>query len=338
MQAYYASLIAKDLASSSDLIDMPTTDRPPETATNGNGRTLIPVGPKGVELNDVDSMFRFARCYLQSGLNPPSFKNEQQLVICWAKAAELGLSPLQAVEGMSVINNRVGIMGDLALAMVEASGQLEQKRVEYSGEGDSLECKVTLQRKGRQAQTYSFSVKEARAAGIYDRSPTWRNYPRRMVYYRALGFGLRDEFADVLKGTKTVEELMDYPVEEPRSGRRVKVVQSLEPKKLESVEHDSGNGDSGSVTVKASAETVEANSTSPLNGKSPLEKVRLRLTGSQISESEFLDVLKFSRLPEAQEVSDLKQVPDRLLVMALEGWSTVAEITHELRVRKAEGK
>ena len=112
---------------------------------------------------------------------------------------------------MSIINNRVGIMGDLALAMVEASGLLEQKRVEYSGEGDFLSCTVTIQRKGREAQSYSFSVKEARAAGIYERSPTWRNYPRRMVYYRALGFGLRDEFADVLKGTKTVEELMDLP-------------------------------------------------------------------------------------------------------------------------------
>jgi hypothetical protein len=31
--------------------------------------------------------------------------------------------------------------------------------------------------------------------------------PILMVYYRALGFGLRDEFADVLKGTKTVEEI-----------------------------------------------------------------------------------------------------------------------------------
>jgi hypothetical protein len=307
----------------------------PATPANTNGRALIPVGPKGVELKDVDSMFRFAKCYLQSNLAPPSFKNEQQLVIAWAKAAELGLSPLQAVEGMSIINNRVGIMGDLALAMVEASGQLEQKRVEYSGEGDSLECSVTLQRRGREAQTYSFSVREAKAAGIYDRSSTWRDYPRRMVYYRALGFGLRDEFADVLKGTKTVEELMDYPTQEPRSGRRVKVVQPVAAKKLESVEHDSGTGDSENVTAKASTETLESNSTSPLNGKSPLEKVRLRLTGSQISESEFLDVLKFSRLPEAQEVSDLKQVPDRLLVMALEGWSTVAEITHELRERKA---
>src|SRR5207249_5248157 len=109
---------------------MPATDKPSEQITNGNGRALIPVGPKGVELKDVDSMFRFARCYLQSNLAPASFRNEQQLVIAWAKAAELGLSPLQAIEGMTIINNRVGIMGDLALAMVEASGLLEQKRVE----------------------------------------------------------------------------------------------------------------------------------------------------------------------------------------------------------------
>jgi hypothetical protein len=176
-----------------------------------NAKGLIPVGPKGVELRDVDAMFRFARCYLQSRLAPPAFKNEQQLVICWAKAAELGLSPLQAIEGMSIINNRVGIMGDLALAMCEASGLLQQKSAEYSGEGDELECKLTLKRKGRKAEVYSFSVKEAKAAQIYERSAVWRNYPKRMCYYRALGFGLRDEFSDVLKGIKTVEELQDYP-------------------------------------------------------------------------------------------------------------------------------
>lgn len=174
-------------------------------------KALIPVGPRGVELRDVDAMFRFARCYLQSRLAPPAFKNEQQLVICWAKAAELGLTPLQAIEGMTIINNRVGIMGDLALAMCEASGLLQQKTVEYVGEGDELECKVTLKRKGRKAETYSFSVKEAKQAQIYERSAVWKSYPKRMCYYRALGFGLRDEFADVLKGIKTVEELQDYP-------------------------------------------------------------------------------------------------------------------------------
>jgi hypothetical protein len=329
---------------------------PESTPQNGSaGRAMIPVGPKGVELKDVDAMFRFAKCYLQSGLAPMSFKNEQQLVICWAQAAELGLSPMQAIQGMSIINNRVGIMGDLALAMVEASGLLEQKRVEYSGEGDSLECKVTLQRKGRKAQTYSFSVREARTAGIYDRSSTWRSYPRRMTYYRALGFGLRDEFSDVLRGTKTVEELMDYPVEEPRSGRRVKAVQSVEPERSEQAVHENGNGTGENSTAEAgvilpqekhhrgaeaalSRQPVEPDSPPTLNSKNLLQKVRLSLCGSQISEPEFLDVLKFSRIAEAQNLIALDQVPEKLLMMSLEGWSTVAEIAHELRGRKTEGK
>jgi hypothetical protein len=174
-------------------------------------KALIPVGPRGVELRSVEAMYRFAKLYLDSGYAPKSFVKPQQLVILWAKAAELGLSPMQAIEGMSVINNRVGIMGDLALAMVEGSGFLQSKVVTYEGEGDELTCKVELKRKGRPRQTYSFSVKEAKAAQIFDRSPTWKSYPRRMTYYRALGFGLRDEFSDVLRGIKTVEELADYP-------------------------------------------------------------------------------------------------------------------------------
>ena len=69
---------------------MPLIDKFSQPPTNSNGRALIPVGPQGVELKDIDSMFRFAKCYLQSNLVPTSFKNEQQLVIAWAKAAELG--------------------------------------------------------------------------------------------------------------------------------------------------------------------------------------------------------------------------------------------------------
>jgi AAA domain-containing protein len=74
------------------------------------------------------------------------------------------------------------------------------------------------------------------------------------------------------------------------------------------------------------------------NSASSLEKVRTKLVESRISEAEFIDILKFSRLSEAQNISALSQVPDRLLVMALEGWLTVEEIADELRERKTEGK
>lgn len=163
----------------------------------------------GFEFTDLDGMFRAAKCYLQSGFAPSAFKTPQQLIICWARGAELGLKPLQAIDGMTVINQRIGIMGDLALAMVRNTGELAKLEREYSGEGDNLTCTITLQRKGAAEKRFSFSVAEAKFAGIYERSATWKGYPKRMTYYRALGFGLRDEFSDVLKGLYTSEELED---------------------------------------------------------------------------------------------------------------------------------
>jgi hypothetical protein len=172
-------------------------------------KAVVPIGPEGVEFPTIDAMFRFADCYLQSGLAPKSFQNAQQLVIAWVRAKELGIPYMQALEGMSIINGRLGLMGDLALALAMRSGQLEDKRTRYSGEGDTLTCFFELKRRGHDWKQYSFSVGEAKRAFIYERSPTWKGYPKRMTYYRALGFALRDEFPEVLRGMHTTEELED---------------------------------------------------------------------------------------------------------------------------------
>ena len=163
-------------------------------------------------------------------------------------------------------------------------------------------------------------------------------------YYRALGFGLRDEFSDVLKGTKTVEELMDYPAQEEnqRVRRQPKIVQPVPEEKKANI---AAPAQTGNPAPHNAGEKVQAAHQDPLvasvernNGASPLDKVRRRLAESQIAELEFLDVLKFSKLPEAQNVSSLSDVPTRLLVMAIEGWPTVEEIAGELREREAERK
>jgi hypothetical protein len=99
-----------------------------------------------------------------------------------------------------------------------------------------------------------------------------------------------------------------------------------------------GSSDEPSADSALCGQSAQPDPSSALNSKNLLHKVRLRLGGSQISEPEFLDVLKFSRIPEAQNLSAIDQVPAKFLAMALEGWSTVAEIAHELRGRKTEAK
>jgi hypothetical protein len=177
-------------------------------------KAIVRFNPKsGWEFENIDDMFRAADCFLQSGFAPKGFQMPQQLVVCWARAAELGIKPLQAVDGMSVINNRLGIGGDMALALVRSKGLLVQSpRTTYTGDGDTLKCTVELHRKGDdEPREFSYSVAEAKQANIYHRSDAWKGYPRRMTYYRALGFGMRDLFGDVLKGMVTSEELHDYP-------------------------------------------------------------------------------------------------------------------------------
>jgi hypothetical protein len=270
-----------------------------EPKVNG-GRALIPIGPNGVELPDIDAMFRFARCYLQSGLAPTSYKNEQQLVIAWARARELGIPYLQAVEGMSVINGRIGLMGDLGLALAERSGELEDKRVRYTGEGDELTCFVELKRKGREWKQWSFSVREAKTAQIYDRNAVWRQYPRRMTYYRALGFALRDEFGDVLKGMKTVEELQDYPEETTK--RKTKY--DLHKPVVESVL--ANEEPKPAVRVPVPEPVEQASSKEP---QSAVEKLREILAQEGISEGKVMEVLTSPMVrlaePDATKLEDV---------------------------------
>lgn len=197
----------------------------------------IPIGPDGPELSTIDQMFRFARCYLQSGLCPPGFKNPQSLIIAWTRAKMLGIPLMQALEGMSVIHNRLSLMGDLALALCEKSGKYEDKKVKHEGKGDSLTCTVEIKRVGRPWKTFSYSVAEAKEAGIYQQSSTWKGYPKRMTYYRALCFGLRDEFSDVLKGMAITEEVQDYVVHTPAEDDQQKYAESRAREAADKAEH-----------------------------------------------------------------------------------------------------
>lgn len=186
-----------------------------KTEPEYNQNAVVPFDPKtGFQFQDIDGMFRAAKLYLQTGYAPPSIKHAKQIVIIWAMAAELGIRPLVAINNMSVVNNRPNPNGDLALSMVHKAGLLaDTPTVVYSGEGDDYTCTIVVKRKGHKtARTQSFSIRQAKTAKIYGKQ-NWQTYPDRMLYYRALGFALRDVFPDVMNGMVIAEELEDYPAE-----------------------------------------------------------------------------------------------------------------------------
>jgi len=63
---------------------------------------------------------------------------------------------------------------------------------------------------GKEIETRrTFSVKDARLAGLMNKAGPWKQYPKRMLQMRARGFAIRDAFPDALKGVITYEEASD---------------------------------------------------------------------------------------------------------------------------------
>jgi hypothetical protein len=90
------------------------------------------------------------------------------------------------------------------------------------------EAVCTVKRKGEPEQSRTFSVDDAKKAGLWGKSGPWTQYPKRMLQMRARGFACRDVFADVLRGISVAEEVQDYPQTE-RDITPVQEVESLPP-------------------------------------------------------------------------------------------------------------
>ena len=181
---------------------------------------IVTVTEKGMIPQDFEGLWRMASVMHASKMMPQAIDSIEKVMVCVQMGFEIGLSPMQAVQNIAVINGRPTIWGDAALALVESSGLLEDfSETIETGKAGSMTAICTAKRKGRSTPIIStFSTEDAAAAGLLGKSGPWKTYPKRMLQLRARGFALRDGFPDVLKGLKTAEEERDnqmIPVSEP---------------------------------------------------------------------------------------------------------------------------
>ena len=190
-------------------------ETPKTVITTTAPKPLINYGAQGVKLASLEDAFRFANAIVASGFAPRGMEKPEAVLVAIQLGAELGLTPMAALQNTAVINGRPAIYGDAALALVRASGLLESFNEEEVGEAgkDSFGIRVTATRRDGSKGSETFTVADAKAAKLWGKSGPWTDYPRRMLKFRARGFVLRDVFGDVLKGLRTAEEVRDYPEE-----------------------------------------------------------------------------------------------------------------------------
>lgn len=164
-------------------------------ARSGGGFTIAPANMR--ELLD------FADMASRSDLVPKDYKGKPgNVVLAVQMGGELGLSPMQALQNIAVINGRPCLWGDAMLAL--CLPYLDQ--FEESDDGETATCVAV---RGKVRATQKFSMADARTAGLANKEGPWKTYPRRMRQMRARGFALRDTCADILRGIQSAEEQED---------------------------------------------------------------------------------------------------------------------------------
>ncbi len=171
----------------------------------------------GLALQTFDDAMRFGKMVADSEFAPKDFRGKPaSCVLAIQAGAEIGLSPMQALQSIAVVNGRPSVFGDAALAVCKASPVCEFVWEQVNGDGDQMVAMCQAKRRGyEKATTVTFSVADAKKAGLWGKSGPWTQYPKRMLQMRARGFALRDAFPDVLRGLVTAEEAQDYPTPEP---------------------------------------------------------------------------------------------------------------------------
>lgn len=148
-----------------------------------------------------------AKLMATSDMVPKAYQRKPaNILVAIQFGSEIGLAPMQSLQSVAVINGNPSLWGDAALALCQAHPDFED--IIETTEETTAKCIV--KRKGRTPVVRTFSDADAQKAGLLTKGP-WTQYRNRMRQLRARGFALRDSFADVLKGIKIAEEVLDIP-------------------------------------------------------------------------------------------------------------------------------
>lgn len=176
----------------------------------------------------LDEAFRVAQAIAASGLAPRGLDKPEQVMVAIMAGAELGLAPFQALQSFAIVNNRPTLWGDGLMAVARAQGIKAREWIDGEGDAAVAHCEVTRPDTG-ETIARSFSVSDAKKAGLWNKQGPWQQYPKRMLQMRARAWALRDGCADMLRGFQVREEVEDYqpitaravPTERPNLAARL---------------------------------------------------------------------------------------------------------------------
>ncbi len=176
------------------------SDQPSRAVTLTQPRADMP------SVSEFEVLQRMSNAFHQSGLYK-NIGNVAQAIAIVQTGRELGIGPSMALREMYIISGqgRPTLSAALLNALVQRDhGDNAIRVVENTNEI----CRVKYQRRSWATPEYtSFSMDDARRAGLVKAGSNWEKYPRAMCRSRAISEACRAGFSDSIMGLYSTEEL-----------------------------------------------------------------------------------------------------------------------------------
>lgn len=156
----------------------------------------------------LDEAFRVAQAIAVSGMAPRGLEKAEQCMVAIMAGSELGFAPFQSIQSFAIVNNRPTIWGDAIPALLWSHGFTLDEWFDNDDEPTKAFCKVTRP-SGKEIER-SFSLADAKLAGLLSKTGPWQTARKRMLQMRARAFAARDGASDVLRGLPVYEEVSDF--------------------------------------------------------------------------------------------------------------------------------
>ena len=168
---------------------------------------------------------RIAKALLESGCIPAQYKTVPQVLMGQQFLRQLGLPDIACLPKLAIIKGSYSLWGEGPKAVCQA--EIEDFEEFWF---DAAYNKVCFENKNLDAEVFgvlcrvkrkgiptwverTFTVGDAKVAGLWGKDGPWKAHPRRMLQMRTRGWVLKDAFPDKLMGIAIAEYDHDVLVE-----------------------------------------------------------------------------------------------------------------------------
>lgn len=150
---------------------------------------------------DLDDLAELGNLMISSGFFKDSAKVAQAAVKVLA-GRELGLGPVESMRAFHIVEGKIEMSADLLAQRVKASEKYDYQVGKLTNE----ECTIAFYEHEEQIGASTFTIDDAKRAGLVRERTAWVTYPRNMLFARALSNGVAWFCPDVAGGARLYVE------------------------------------------------------------------------------------------------------------------------------------